>query len=42
MSKIGENVKIDTTSGDIDGAMEEIRSNASYFQIITRDYKVSG
>jgi len=32
-------VEIDTTSGDIDGAMEEIRSNASYFQIITRDYK---
>jgi len=32
-------VEIDVRSGDIEGAMEEIRKNASYFQIITRDYK---
>jgi len=32
-------VEIDVRSGDIEGAMEEIRKKASYFQIITRDYK---
>jgi len=32
-------VEIDTRTGEIEGAMEEIRNKASYFQIITRDYK---
>jgi len=34
-------VEIDTKSGDVDSALNEIRKNATYFQIITRDYKDS-
>merc|ERR1711872_90599 len=32
-------VELDVTSGDIEGAVKEIQNNASYFQIISRDYK---
>ncbi|XP_023349763.1 protein henna [Eurytemora carolleeae] len=32
-------VELDVESGDIEGALEEIKKNATYFQIITRDYK---
>jgi len=32
-------VELDVRNGDIEGACKEIRDKASYFQIITRDYK---
>jgi phenylalanine-4-hydroxylase len=32
-------VEIDTQCGEVENAMNEIRKNATYFQIITRDYK---
>jgi len=32
-------VEVDTSFGDVEGALKEIKSSSSYFQIITRDYK---
>lgn len=32
-------VEIDTVSGDISGAIEGLRKQSSYFQIISRDHK---
>jgi len=32
-------VEIDVTTGDIEGAVKEIQKDASYFQVISRDYK---
>ena len=32
--------KVDSTVGDFEGALNEIKQESSYFQIITRNYKV--
>lgn len=32
-------VEIDTVSGDVNGAIEGLRKQSSYFQIISRDHK---
>lgn len=32
-------VEIDTILGDVAGAMEQLRKQSSYFQIISRDHK---
>jgi len=32
-------VELDVRNGEVEGAMQEIKDKASYFQIITRDYK---
>merc|ERR1739838_991437 len=32
-------VEVDSTVGDIEGALENIKQESSYFQIITRNYK---
>lgn len=32
-------VEIDSTSGDVEGALDEIKKESTYFQIITRNYK---
>jgi len=34
-------VEIDSAAGDIEGALENIKQESSYFQIITRNYKVA-
>ena len=33
-------VEVDSSVGNIEGALETIRKESSYFQIITTDYKV--
>jgi hypothetical protein len=33
--------QIDSSKGDVEGALEDIKASSTYFQIITRDYKVS-
>eukprot|EP00092_Neocalanus_flemingeri_P020966 GFUD01022717.1.p1 GENE.GFUD01022717.1~~GFUD01022717.1.p1 ORF type:complete len:380 (+),score=124.45 GFUD01022717.1:102-1241(+) len=32
-------VEVDTSSGNVDGALEELKKESSYFQVIKRDYK---
>ena len=32
--------QVDSSVGDVEGALENIKQESSYFQIITRDYKV--
>ena len=32
--------QVDTSSGNVDEALEELKKESSYFQLIKRDYKV--